>query len=138
MNKYLLLATVLLFAFSSCQKDNLSKERDDLNAELAEVLRTASPEGKSAFILPSSDDYASIPQDPKNPITAEKVELGRMLYHDPSFGMNPKKNIGAGTFSCASCHFAEGEEQQVHSMKRIRLMFSRSSHHPPLTLLISN
>lgn len=109
MTKYtLLLAAILLLAFTSCQKDNLSQERDELNAELAEVLSIASPNGKSAFVLPSSEDYASIPQDPKNPITAEKVELGRMLYHDPSFGMNPKKNLGAGTFSCASCHFAQG------------------------------
>ena len=108
MTKYTLFAIAILFALSSCQKDNLSEDRDELSARLSEVLNTATPEGKSAYVLPSSDDYARIPQDPKNPITAEKVELGRMLYHDPSFGMNPKKNIGAGTFSCASCHFAQG------------------------------
>jgi len=108
MTKNTILALATVFAFAACQKDNLSQERDELNAQLDEIINLASPDGKSAFRLPSSDDYASIPQDPKNPITAEKVELGRMLYHDPSFGMNPKKNIGQGTFSCASCHFAQG------------------------------
>ena len=33
------------------------------------------------YILPDSDDFDNIPQDPSNPITAEKVALGQLVYH---------------------------------------------------------
>ncbi|MEY3759311.1 MAG: hypothetical protein RIR39_802, partial [Pseudomonadota bacterium] len=38
---------------------------------------------------------APAPSD--NPTTEEKVELGKMLYHDPRLS-------STGTVSCASCH----------------------------------
>ncbi len=108
MTKYLFVAIAVILTLSSCQKDNPTENNDEANAELDLIISNIYPDGKAAFILPQSDDYANIPQDPKNPITAEKVELGRMLYHDPSFGLNPTKVRGTATYSCASCHFAEG------------------------------
>lgn len=40
---------------------------------------------------------AEIPIPPGNPLTIEKVELGRLLYFDPRLSAD-------GTISCASCH----------------------------------
>jgi cytochrome c peroxidase len=56
--------------------------------------------------LPST---APAPAD--NPTTAEKVELGKMLYHDPRLS-------STGTVSCASCHntMLGGEDNRPNSM----------------------
>ncbi|WP_282088554.1 cytochrome-c peroxidase [Aquimarina algiphila] len=62
--------------------------------------------GVSFFILPDSDDYANIPQDPLNSITAKKVELGQLLFHETATGGNPKVASNKATYSCASCHHA--------------------------------
>lgn len=61
----------------------------------------------SSFMLPRSDDYAAIPQDPNNPLTAEKIELGRLLFHESRLGTTPRQTTGQNTYSCASCHYAE-------------------------------
>jgi cytochrome c peroxidase len=56
------------------------------------------------YILPNSDDYANIPQSPVNPMTAEKVNLGKMLFFEPAFGVEAMHPEGLRTFSCGSCH----------------------------------
>ena len=49
-------------------------------------METASPTKSTDFyLLPDSDDFANIPQDPMNPITADKVAVGKLIYHDPAF-----------------------------------------------------
>ena len=65
------------------------------------------------LILPESDDFAAIPQDPRNPLTKEKVELGKLLFHETKLGGNPKMAKGLYTFSCASCHHAEAGFQSA-------------------------
>lgn len=54
---------------------------------------------------------AKAPAPADNPTTAEKVKLGRMLYHDPRLS-------STGTVSCASCHntMAGGEDNRSGSM----------------------
>lgn len=54
-------------------------------------------------------DQAPAPAD--NPTTAEKVELGRLLYFDPRFS-------ATGTVSCNSCHnlMLGGEDNRAFSM----------------------
>ena len=100
-----ILAAIL--TLSSCQKD--TDPNDVLDADLLNAITANSGgEGVSAFILPSSDDFANIPQDPLNPITAEKVELGRFLFHETHLATNNKYEEGEHTFSCASCHHAAG------------------------------
>ena len=56
--------------------------------------------------MPLSDDLANIPQDPRNPLTPEKVQLGKLLYHETGIALAPMQEVGKGTYSCASCHFA--------------------------------
>lgn len=60
----------------------------------------------TAYALPASDDFAAIPQDPNNPLTAEKVRLGRLLFHDPGLLANPRAEAGRASGSCATCHHA--------------------------------
>jgi len=57
-------------------------------------------------VLPTT---APAPAD--NPTTDEKVELGKMLYHDPRLS-------STGTVSCASCHntMLGGEDNRPNSM----------------------
>ena len=99
-----ILATTLLTA-TSCQKDDSSASKD---AQLEKLLKTASNnEGRSFFILPDGHDFSKIPQDPNNPITSEKVELGRMLFHETCIGRAPQKVESIETYSCASCHHVD-------------------------------
>ena len=57
------------------------------------------------YLLPDSDDFENIPQDPMNSITAERVEVGKFIYHDPAFATEGVA-LRAKTWSCASCHNA--------------------------------
>lgn len=59
------------------------------------------------FRLPDSDEFEAIPQDPNNPLTSVKVELGRLLFHDPSLLMIPQASGGRASGSCATCHHAD-------------------------------
>ncbi|MEO1713145.1 MAG: cytochrome c peroxidase, partial [Bacteroidota bacterium] len=100
-----ILAAILTLA--SCQKDPDSN--DVLDADLLNaVTANSGGEGVAAFILPASEDFANIPQDPLNPITAEKVELGRFLFHETHLATGNKYEEGKHSFSCASCHHAAG------------------------------
>lgn len=100
----------LLILFSicllwSCKKESTVNSVQD--EELAELIDRASEgQGKAFFQLPDSDDFNNIPQDPNNPLSKEKVALGKLLYHETGLGLNPENNISMGNFSCASCHFA--------------------------------
>ena len=62
--------------------------------------------GPSAYTLPDSDDLANIPADVNNPLTAEKVALGQMLYHETALSTVGNNPDSTGTYSCASCHHA--------------------------------
>ncbi len=105
----LLLVGILFYA---CQADDFATEpiADPLDIALDEVLQNAALEvggsDKSHFQFPASNAFASIPQDPLNPITTEKVHLGQLLYHEAALAVKSELAIGASTYSCASCHFA--------------------------------
>jgi len=108
--KKLLLFFLAISLFSACQKDPDENNDSDplLDGDLEIALNdAANGNGLSHFVLPDSDDFSKIPQDPNNPITADKVKLGKMLYHETGLAVNPMKDLAEGTFSCASCHFAQ-------------------------------
>ena len=105
---YLMLPVAGLF-LTGCGDDespSLPNETGDpaIETELRDAVEAAG--GTAAFTMPASDDYANIPQDPLNPLTAEKVQLGQFLFHETGLATNPKLEFSKGTFSCASCHFA--------------------------------
>ena len=74
--------------------------------DLVLKMETASPtKSLDFYLLPDSNDFQSIPQDPNNPITAKKVALGKLIFHDPAFATEGVA-LRAKTWSCASCHHA--------------------------------
>lgn len=96
-----------MFVAISTLLGSCSEQADDLDTQLFETLdKASSGVGVSSFILPASNDFNSIPQDPGNPLTDAKVNLGGMLFHETALGINPKKMICFKTYSCASCHHA--------------------------------
>ena len=103
MKRYILFY-FLLGSFAACKNDDINAELDE---RLSEVLNQVSNGmGESAFILPDSDDFSKIPQDPQNPLSIEKVELGKLLFHETGIALAPVQEFSKGTFSCASCHFS--------------------------------
>ena len=59
---------------------------------------------KEALMLPLENELSAIPSDPNNPLTKDKVLLGKFLFHETGFGSESKLEIGKNTYSCASCH----------------------------------
>lgn len=102
------LAGVLLISLFLLGCDSPDSEEDPvLDEQLREVLTTASDgAGLAFFRMPSSGEYGLLPQDPRNPITAEKVRLGQLLFHETGLAVNPLRPESAGTYSCGSCHVA--------------------------------
>ena len=99
------------FLFAACGSHEPREGRPEaatsvdasLEAHLADV---SDGSGLAFFMQPESDEFDGIPQDPKNPITREKVDLGRLLFHETALGTKPELEMGEGTYSCASCHHA--------------------------------
>ncbi len=96
----------------------------DVWSSLKSYLATRS---KTTYLwgLPPGFPKPRVPED--NPITAEKVQLGRHLFYD-------KRLSGNGTLSCASCHhqdkaFADGLERPKGSTGMI---------HPRNSLTLTN
>jgi len=105
MKKTWIVLSILMVTVWACRKE---VNEDDLDGELKELIGQASDgTGLAYFTLPESDELALIPQDPLNPLTEEKVMLGKLLFHETALGINPKLGMGEGTFSCASCHHAD-------------------------------
>ncbi len=101
-----LLVLLAAWTFLSCTKDPTDTP-DKLDIQLERALEAASGGiGPEYYLLPESDDFDNIPQDPKNPLTAAKVALGRLLFHETGLALAPMKALGKGTYSCATCHFA--------------------------------
>jgi cytochrome c peroxidase len=102
----LLLATMTLVA---CQDDLPYEGPGQSDRELMQLMKLASPNGTlEYYLLPSSSDYASIPQDPRNPITPAKVELGKLLFHETCISVDGKgASQNFQTWSCASCHHVD-------------------------------
>ncbi len=105
MRKHLLAASMLCLVLTNCTKDKIHVETT-LDRSLTQALsQAAATNDKSHFILPESDDFLAIPQDETyNPLTKEKVELGKLLFYETGLALSPSKNAGQKTYSCASCH----------------------------------
>ncbi|WGK66020.1 cytochrome-c peroxidase [Croceiramulus getboli] len=107
MKNYIVITAIFL-SLVSCSLEDESYTpipATDLDAELSALIDQASQgEGNSYFTLPSSSDYAAIPQDPLNPITPEKVALGQLLLHETAVGGKPKMGDRKFQYVCATCH----------------------------------
>jgi len=103
--KLVFLGIVCLVLVSSCLKDHTGIT---LDAQLKELITLSSKTGSlDYFIMPESGDYDALPnQDPNNPITAEKVHLGQLLFHETGLAQEAKYGVSLETYSCSSCHIA--------------------------------
>jgi len=107
MRKISLVFTIVAITIFSCTKDRMPT-LVELDNQLRNLVTAASPSGSMDFyVLPSEKDLAEIPQDPKNPLTEEKVELGKFMFYDTGLAQDAMKPSGIGTYSCASCHIPE-------------------------------
>ncbi|NNK80142.1 MAG: cytochrome-c peroxidase, partial [Flavobacteriales bacterium] len=92
---------------SGCQGEEKETDSGMSDYLLKRTLSDASPTGNiNYFVLPESDDLNSIPQDPNNPLTDDKVALGKLLFHETGLGIHPENESSWKTFSCATCHHA--------------------------------
>lgn len=78
-----------------------------LDDSLVAVLTRHGERRLDNFLLPDDGDWAALPQDPGNPITAGKVALGAFLFHETALSTAPRHPSSAGTYSCSTCHHAE-------------------------------
>ncbi len=82
-------------------EDNTVAESDELTDQINSVSSI------TALQMLRDNELATIPQDPKNPITQAKVDLGKLLFHETGLALNPKKEESMNMYSCASCHHAK-------------------------------
>ena len=100
--KHFYYLSVLALFFSACTKDKLA---NPLDVRLEKNLKALSPDGSlEYYTLPSSSDLSAIPQGAGNPLTPEKVALGRFLFFETGLALDAVHEEGRGTYSCASCH----------------------------------
>jgi cytochrome c peroxidase len=103
-----LLVPLAAITLASCNDARNEINGNSLDSELNAVLeKSSNGVGRAYYILPDSDDFNSIPQDPKNKLTADKVQLGKFLFHETGLGQKPKNRLGFQSYSCASCHHAK-------------------------------
>lgn len=103
---YALAYSLLSLLLAGCASDdNYTAVTTDLDTELeAQIIQVTPGTTLDGLILPASNDFDKIPQDPRNPLNTEKVLLGKLLMHETATGGNPKVKSNLFTYSCASCH----------------------------------
>ncbi len=101
-HKTLLLLTFFVLFFYACNEDPALPDEQGVDGELKLLLESLG--GSETFLLPNSNDYTNIPQDPNNPLNATKVSLGEKLFFETGLAINPMKPESKGTYSCATCH----------------------------------
>ncbi|TLP82324.1 cytochrome-c peroxidase [Maribacter sp. ACAM166] len=116
-NKFIILFAIVTI-FLGCGKDDdlelsIIPDHEILESQIIQAIGSL-----EALQIPFEDDLSSIPSDPKNQLTKEKVLLGKFLFHETGLGKNPKKSAGRNTYSCASCHqskagFRSGMKQGI-------------------------
>lgn len=101
---YLVSFLVPFSLFLSCSKDYKDNyvNLDIEGTELKDQINSVSSMGSLQLLR--GNTLATIPQDPKNPITQEKIDLGKLLFHETGLALNPTQEEGMNTYSCASCH----------------------------------
>ncbi len=120
----LLQAMVFFGLLMGCSDDSreefIPHEEDPIDESLKKAISNSSETGDiDYYIMPESDDYANIPnQDPQNPLTAEKVALGKLLFFETGLAQIPQNDNCYEAYSCSSCHiptagFLPGRKQGI-------------------------
>ena len=95
----------LLASLTACVQDEAVSTVD---TELERTLLRLSTTGSlDYFMLPEGNQLAGIPAGKGNPLTRDKVELGKLLFFETALGRDALRPENVRTFSCASCHVPE-------------------------------
>lgn len=101
------IALLFLLILASCSKDT-TVISSELDSELDFLISASSPDGTSDYyVLPDGSDLSQLPQDPKNPLTDVKIQLGKFLFFETGLAQDAVQESGRGTYSCATCHIPE-------------------------------
>ena len=106
MKKHVFIIFGIITLVVACTKDRMPTQIE-LDTQLIQNIEGASPDGSLDYYILPQNDLDAIPQDPKNPLTPAKVELGKLLFYDTGLAMDAFKESGLGTYSCATCHIPE-------------------------------
>lgn len=107
MRLNLVLSIILSVTLWSCADDAIDPT-DQLDYELGKVLDSYSMTGsKDYYILPDQSSGDRVPEDPKNPLSPDKIALGKFLFFETGIALDAKYSDGMGTYSCATCHIPE-------------------------------
>jgi len=115
----ILVSFIVCGLIAGCDSSNsVEPEERVSDTELADLITFNGQRRLQNFTLPESDDFASIPQDSRNPLSAPKVELGKLLFHEPALSANTRHPEALGTYACATCHhsgagFQAGRQQSM-------------------------
>jgi len=102
--RLVLLSSVLLM-LNSCVKDEAISS---LDTQLERTLIRLSETGTLAdYMMPDGSNIAGIPAGIGNPLTPEKIELGKLLFHETALGRDALQAGHLRTFSCSTCHVAD-------------------------------
>ena len=96
----MLAVTVLVISIVfSCSQD----KKAYIDAELLDAIRRNAPsKDVTYYIMPEDKDYVSLPnEDPSNPMTEEKVQLGRLLFFETGLAQHPRIDACYETYSCS-------------------------------------
>jgi cytochrome c peroxidase len=117
MNKTLYLLLLLVVLSYACEQDSLP---DPLDTRLERRLAELSPDGTlDHFRLPNSQtELSKVPAGVANPLTPEKIALGKMLFFETGLAADAMHESGKGTYSCGTCHvpsagFMPGSKQGI-------------------------
>ncbi len=83
--------------------------------------------GEAAFVWELPEGFPTPRVPPGNAMSAAKVELGRLLFHD-------KRLSGDGTVACASCH----QPEQAYTDGRDRALGIDANVHPRSAMSLTN
>ena len=101
--------TLIVLGFIGCTVES-TPELISVDMALMQLVERSAKEasgpdaGIEFYSLPQESDLSEIPQDSKNPLTPEKVMLGKMLFFETGFATKARNPSGMGTYSCGTCH----------------------------------
>lgn len=116
LRKQTLTIISLLLLFSACTNEQAA---DPLDVALRQSLERLAPDGRlEHFQVPHHENLAGIPAGIGNPLTPEKVALGKLLFFETALAVDARYEGGLGTYSCATCHvpaagFMPGRKQGI-------------------------
>lgn len=102
LKKIILWIIPITFIFSACTNQQTADPLD-VNLERT-ILRLSSYQSLEDLQVPDRHDLAKIPAGIGNPLTTEKVALGKMLFFETGLARDAKHESGMGTYSCSTCH----------------------------------